>query len=65
MKQRPVIEIGQGNPTLVEGHFWSVKYAKWICHCSECGAAFLAKRPHTLTCSVACRKRRSRRLGAN
>ena len=57
------IEEGEGNPILVDGHFWSVRYGKYICKCFSCRRHFLSKRPHAVTCSPACRKERSRMIG--
>jgi len=44
------------------GVFWNTITGLYIKRCTECGRSFECARIHTITCSDACRKRRSRRL---
>ena len=53
---------GQGNLILFKGKFISQETGNFVLLCPECGRVFQSKRSHTITCSAACRKRRSRRL---
>ena len=52
-----------GQAHTFKGGFWNLDTHRWILFCTECGEQFETSRIHTKTCSAACRKRRSRRLG--
>jgi len=39
---------------------WCVRHGKYVLTCLQCGKDFHSDRPHTLTCSNACRMARSR-----
>jgi hypothetical protein len=53
---------GQGDVILLQGKFWSVRYAAFVHLCPVCHRQFLSARPHAITCGTNCRKIRSRSL---
>jgi hypothetical protein len=52
-----------GNRISLNGILWDIRVCKWVLKCWSCHRLFYSSRPHTATCSAACRKERSRRIG--
>jgi len=57
----PVVHPQDDNLNIVRvGRFddwWSIRYAKYVCECHQCGEYFLSDRPHTKFHTKACRQK--------
>lgn len=63
IEQGRYVKFDQVKVVYVDGKPWSPIDLAYVCRCWNCRQYFLSKRPHSVSCTPACRKERSRRLG--